>query len=716
MISGMLIVVFSISSAALVFSGGIAGHINQGIGIALFGAAVTNIIIALTSSYQGSVSSPQSANAAILALVTAGVAAAMPGAGHGQVMVTIMLAIALATFLNGALFLGLGALKLANFVRFIPYPVIGGFSAGAGWLMTKGAVGVICSVPFTMADLPLLAQPGAAMKLFSGVFFAFLILFFMRRVNHFLVLPLMLLWGMVFFYVAMFAIGGSVESAKANGWLLGPFPAGSLWEPMSLDDLAGADFLAIAYSLPHVGSLLIISLISFLLNASSVEVLIKRDLDLNDELKYAGIANLAASAGGGMAGFHSLSVAALNNRMNAESRAVGLIVAAICLVAMFLGASALSYMPKPVIGGFLLYGGVDFLITWIVLARSKLPKADYLVVMLILVVIASIGFIEGIIAGILSGIILFVEKYSQVNVVKNELTGENFHSNVERSFRMTEALKKNGARLYILKLQGFIFFGTANNLLSRVRDKIEKAGPAAQLGYVLFDFRLVHGLDSSATMSFTRLNQLAESKTIRIVMVSVAQNILRQFDQAGITYNDGGTFYVYSDLDRDLEWCENQVLSEMKQVAGHDDDSMLQRMRREMFGDDDWKIFEKYLEKVSVEGGHKLIRQGDPSDSLYFVEAGEVTILLELSDGKTIRIRTMGAGTVVGEVGMYMKNKRTATIIAETKSVLCRITSESIERMTKEHSAIAMRFHNFMARTLAERLSDTNKMFTALLD
>ena len=73
---------------------------------------------------------------------------------------------------------------------------------------------------------------------------------------------------------------------------------------------------------------------------------------------------------------------------------------------------------------------------WLVDTWKRLQKMDYLVIVLILVVIATVGFLEGIVIGLLMSIALFVIKYSKVEVIKYELSGKTYSSNVDRSDQM----------------------------------------------------------------------------------------------------------------------------------------------------------------------------------------------------------------------------------------------------------------------------------------
>jgi SulP family sulfate permease len=97
------------------------------------------------------------------------------------------------------------------------------------------------------------------------------------------------------------------------------------------------------------------------------------------------------------------------------------------------------------------------------------------------------------------------------------------------------------------------------------------------------------------------------------------------------------------------------------------------------------------------------------SDDMYLIESGEATAWLELEGGARRRLRTMGPGTVVGESGMYLKAKRSATVLTNGPSILYRLSTESLAKMTREAPHVAAAFHQFVARLLAERMVHATK-------
>ncbi len=67
----------------------------------------------------------------------------------------------------------------------------------------------------------------------------------------------------------------------------------------------------------------------------------------------------------------------------------------------------------------------------------------------------------------------------------------------------------------------------------------------------------------------------------------------------------------------------------------------------------------------------------------------------------------MGPGTVVGEVAMYLRSARTASVASDCDSVVYRLSLESIERMQQEQPLLVAGLHRCFGRLLALRLANT---------
>ena len=453
-----------------------------------------------------------------------------------------------------------------------------------------------------------------------------------------------------------------------------------------------------------------------LLNVSALEVTVKQDIDLNQELISAGWANLASGIGASPVGYQTLSLSVLSQRIGAKSRLTNLVTALLCGAALLFGASLISYFPKAVLGGMLFFLGLSFMVEWLVDSYKKLPLMDYLLVWIILIIIASLGFLPGIIAGIFIAAIIFVFNYSRVDAIKNVLNGEIYHSNVDRPKVHRSILNKKGARIYILRLQGFIFFGTIQTILERVRGRISDKDQQP-LKFIVIDFQRVNRLDSSAVFGITRLKQLMLSTQVQMVWTNVANAIRRQLERGGLVDETDGSFIILPSLDHGVEWCENKIL---EQEGITDLTGFIERMegqlKRTFPGLQAADRLMKYLERREVKQGEYLMRQGDPPTEMYFVEAGLITAQLEFPDGQILRLRSIRGGATVGEMGLYLDSVRTASVVAARPSSVYRLSAQALKEMREKDPEVAALLHEWIARLLAERLADNNRTIEALLD
>src|SRR3990172_8996347 len=108
----------------------------------IIGAVETGLAISFAAPGFGGV---QEAAAAVLAVV-ATTSALNTFGGPDRAFLTVVAATLVMTVLTGIAFFVLGIFRLGNLVRYVPYPVIGGFLAGAGWLLMKGGIVVTSGV------------------------------------------------------------------------------------------------------------------------------------------------------------------------------------------------------------------------------------------------------------------------------------------------------------------------------------------------------------------------------------------------------------------------------------------------------------------------------------------------------------------------------------------------------------------------------------------
>jgi SulP family sulfate permease len=277
-------------------------------------------------------------------------------------------------------------------------------------------------------------------------------------------------------------------------------------------------------------------------------------------------------------------------------------------------------------------------------------------------------------------------------------------------------LNRKGAQIHILRLQGFIFFGTIQTILEGIKRRInDKDQPV--LKFILLDFQRVTRLDSSAVFGITRLKQLMKSNGIQMVWTNVADPIRRQLERGSLVDDKDDSFIILPTLDHGAEWCENKLLAQegITDLTGFIE-RMEAQLKRSFPGLRAIDRLMKYLERREVKQGEYLMRQGDPPAEMYFVEAGLITAQLEFPDGQVLRLRSIRGGATVGEIGLYLESVRTASVVATRPSSVYRLSAQALKEMREKDSEVAALLHEWIARLLAERLADNNRTIEALLD
>jgi len=719
-LSGIMTLIGGISYAALIFSGILSGYLEIGIGSALISATIIGGLMAWRSSSPFVIAGPDANISAILALLTASILSNLAAdAPRETVFSTVWAVIAASTLACGFFLYMVGRFRLGRWIRFIPYPVVGGFLAGTGWLLIRGAFKVMSGVPLTLSDIPALLQKDVFHHWLPGVLFALLLLAAVSRWKSFLVMPSLVIAAIAATHGILFTSGIPVAEAAREGWLLSPLPSNLFFHTFQSLDPGRID---IAFSFRDSGNviaLLLIAAIVILLNSASVEISTDKEMNLDRELKMTGLSNVAAAPFGGMVGCIALSRTLMNWSAGADSRLSGIVAALTCGMILFAGAPLLSFLPRPVLGGLLLYIGLVLFLEWVYRGWNRFSRFDYFLVLAIVVIIAFRGFLPGVALGLVVACLLFAFHYSRIPIIKHELSGVSFRSNVERSQHQQSLLKEKGNSMHILHLQGFIFFGSAYPLLLDLKDRMERTDPAP-LKYLLIDFGKVSGLDSSSIHIFSRIRQVAEENGVRLIFSRLNprnEHLLKSAGGIAPVRNEkgGASILVFPDLDYAMDWCEEEILREAG-VETEEPGATLEDHFEELFEKKGlWAHFRTYLDKMDMEKGSVIFRQGEEADDMIFVESGEVTAFLELDNGGRKRLRTMGAGTVVGEMGLYLDTPRSATVVTEKPGVLYRLTLKNFRKMEQENSPLAALVHQFVVRLLARRLAHANVEIEHLL-
>jgi SulP family sulfate permease len=693
---------FIVAFTALIFKGELASQVPRALGFITLGDALLCIFVALLSSNPAALGFEQDAPGAMMSVIAAAIVAALPGLVERQ-FATVILMIVLTGVLTGAVLFALGIFKLGGLARFLPYPVIGGFLAGTGWLLLQG--GIVMMADRNMGPGWFTAQ---ALQLWMpGLLLGLLAYFLIQKLNKPYMIPLIMLGASGLFYGYAWIMHLPISALREGGWLFEAHATQVSWQfPITPSFLSDVDWGVLMSQLPAMLPVALISVIGLLLNSSGMELIIKRDIDLNRELVTAGVANLASGAVGGLVGFQDISGSSLNHFLGGK-RLTGILTALMVTATLLVGMSSILYLPKLVFGAVLAYLGLELLVEWVYRAWFKFSRADFLTVVIILAILAWRGVLEGVLAGLLLAIFSFVVSYSRVSVIRFALSGQEYRSRVTRPPEEQKLLDIHGGQLFFMRLEGFIFFGTANGIFQQVRDRLTAGG----LRYCVFDFSKVTGVDSTGMLSFARMLQWSHEHGITLVAAGLGDGTRRQFVQEQGSVPDE-TLRFSADADHALEWCEDQIIAQHQAEAPRHKE--LTEQLQAIFPDEGVEALLPYMQYRDYKQGEYLIRQGDQADFMYFLQSGQMTAQLEMEGKNPVRLETINSGRMVGEVAFFLGITRTASVVVDRDSVVYSISTDELARLEASDPQAARIFHRLSAILLSERVLHLTKTVRAL--
>jgi SulP family sulfate permease len=364
-------------------------------------------------------------------------------------------------------------------------------------------------------------------------------------------------------------------------------------------------------------------------------------------------------------------------------------------------------MPKFVLGGLLIYLGADQLHKWIVESRRRLSVVAYLSLLTIIVIIVQWGFVAGVLIGVIIGCTTFALSAARIDSIKYGFDGSEYRSSLDRSRDDQAVLSSHGGEIQGLNLQSYLFFGSANRLYQHVKALLVLH---PECRFLVFDFKLVTGIDSSAAYSFAQIKRSAQERGIELVLVHLplaAEKALRSSEFISREVS------IIAELDHALEWCENEIIA--RHHGLEQEEASLRDWFMQILGTEhDAEELMRRCQRIEVDAGEIIVRAGDPADSMHFILDERVGIMVPADEGRTTRVRSLGRYTTIGEMGLVSHAPRNATIQAEVASVLYVLDADQFEIIKRNDPALSHKLLTYFVSVMAERLTFANRMIAVL--
>jgi high affinity sulfate transporter 1 len=251
-------------------------------------------------------------------------------------------------------------------------------------------------------------------------------------------------------------------------------------------------------------------------------------IDVNQESVAQGMANLGAGVFQGMPVSTSLSASSLNESAGAMTPVASLTTGALVLLTLIAIAPVFSSLPKAVLGAVIIDAVVFGMIDVAELRRlHRVTRFDFWVAVTAIIGVLSVGVLAGVVVGVVLSVIwlVYVATRPPMPLLGREPGTQVFRELDEHSGDETFP------GVAVLRLDGGLFFATAEALENRIRALAEERGPLRTL---VLDLEGVNFIDSQGSAKLSELHELTEASGVVLRLARVKPHVLAVLRKDGI--------------------------------------------------------------------------------------------------------------------------------------------------------------------------------------
>ncbi len=434
----------------------------------------------------------------------------------------------LATLMAGVFLVAIGYLRIGTYIKFIPYPVTVGFTAGIAVIIfasqIKEMLGLTLAGKEPGAFLPKVAALGEAagtLNPFAAFVSALTVAVILGLKRWRPGWPGMLIAvGLAALAAAMFSLPVETIGTRYGG-IPRTLPAPSI--PVVNVELAMA-------VLPDAIAFALLGAIESLLSAVVADGMTGRRHRSNCELVAQGFANLGSALFGGICATGTIARTATNVRAGAHGPVSGMLHALFLLLFMLLAAPLASYIPLAALAGVLAVVAWNMVEKSAFAALLRSSRGDAVVLLVTFGLVVFRDLTEGIVVGTALGSMLFIDRMAKSIAVEAHMPaiGEDVADSSNGGRPAYDASQASDADTIVYRISGAFFFGAASTV-GTVLDRI-----ADQRKNFILDCSGVPFLDSTAANVLEGAARKARRGGVRFVIAGASPQVRRTLINHGV--------------------------------------------------------------------------------------------------------------------------------------------------------------------------------------
>lgn len=698
-------------------------YLAQGALAGVIGAVALGFTAACLGSARQLISAPCAPAAAILsALAVSFVEQGNPGQDEAMLATRVLLLLTLVGVFSAVIQIVFGVARGGRLIKYIPYPVVAGYLSGVGLMIILAQAPKVFGLHAGPEFWSGLLHPGHwnwNALLVGGLTMVGMIS--APRLSKAVPAAIIGLSAGALTFAALALWNPELRAVAQNRLLVGPMQG-------SLSDLAGV--LGARWKL--AGTLSADQLIELLTPALTLATLLSIDtlktcvvLDAmsgqrtnsNRELLAQGTGNLFSALLGGMPGAGTMGPTLVNLSSGGQTRQAGMISGGLILAAFLFGRPAIALIPTPALAGILIVLGSRMVDREsLQLLKHRATFFDFTVMAAVVVVAIAYNLIAAAGVGIALALGLFMRDLIRGSVIRRKLHGDQVSSRKHRLTAEKALLVQHGRETVICELQGSLFFGTTDQLLTELDEDIR------QCRFVILDLRRVQSFDFTAGHVLQVIGKQVKAHDGFLILCDLPAHLptglgLADYLRLLGILQDEAHLKLFENRDEALEWAEDQILAS----TGTSGAALLALpelrdipLFAALKSPDAFAALNEIISERSVRAGEIIFRKGDPGSELFIVRRGNVSVNLPLDAGHRYHLTTFTGGHCFGDMAFLDQQPRSADAVAVTDTELFVLSRARFEALAKSHPELAVAILRCLCHEMAVRLRYSNSELRAL--
>jgi SulP family sulfate permease len=453
--------------------------------------------------------------------------------------------LAIATMIAGVMLIAMGLLKLGSVIKFIPFPVIVGFTSGIALTIFSTQIKDLLGLQTGEMPGDFLSKWGVYFNTFSTInwwsaavgILSIVIIALTPKVSKKIpgsLIAIVVMTVIVYFLREKMGITG-IETIGDRFSIDPSLPKAEAPE---------INFKVIETLLPTAFTIAMLGAIESLLSATVADGVIGDKHNSNTELIAQGVANVVTPIFGGIPATGAIARTMTNINNGGRTPIAGIIHAAVLLLILLFLGDLTKHIPMACLAGVLVIVAYNMSEWRTFKALMKNPKSDVAVLLATFLLTVIFDLTIAIEIGLLLAVVLFLRRISEttsISIFKSEIDEADY---VEGTSDTEKLQLPKGVEVY--EIEGPFFFGVANKFEETMKQIGDK--PAIRI----IRMRKVPFIDSTGTHNLENLIKMSQKDKTQILLSGVNDNVRNVLTNVGIEKLLGSE-NIYPNINEALE-------------------------------------------------------------------------------------------------------------------------------------------------------------------